>query len=70
MSSEITINESALPASWDAKLILDFLENPAFESFNHWMDAELETLENKWQYASSPKAWSGTSINRRRQFGR
>jgi hypothetical protein len=70
MSSETTINELAIPASWDAKLILEFLENPACDALSHWMDSELQTLERTWQHASSPNAWTGKTNDRRRQFGR
>ena len=62
MSSSTTINEITVPVAWDAKLILEFLENPAFHELSQWVDAELAELEMKWEHASSPKAWAGKSI--------
>ena len=56
MSPESTANAGLNPETWDAKLVLAFLENPAFDEFSNWIDAELTTLEAKWRHASSPNA--------------
>jgi hypothetical protein len=62
MTSATTIQEVTIPVTWDAKLMLEFIENPAAQELNQWIDAELAALETKWQHASSPKAWAGQSI--------
>jgi hypothetical protein len=67
MSSESTINENVFPETWDAKLILAFLDNPAFDEFSQWVDAELATLEANWRHASSPTAWLGSGRRASRQ---
>jgi hypothetical protein len=55
MSSELSQNE-ALPPSWDAELILDFLHSPGFEKFDAWMNEELAALEARWPHAGSPQS--------------
>jgi hypothetical protein len=62
MSSALTIKETTIPVAWDAKIMLEFIENPAFETLNQWIDTELAQLEAKWEHTSSPKAWNGQSI--------
>lgn len=64
MSTESTVNELEIPDAWDAKLVLDFLQNPAFDGFSQWIDARLAHLEGEWLHASSPNALRGSS-NRR-----
>lgn len=62
MTSATTISETTIPVAWDAKMMLEFVENPVYQELNQWIDAELAALEMKWEHASSPKAWAGQSI--------
>ena len=64
MSTESTANPALNPETWDANLVLAFLENPAFDEFSDWIDAKLTTLEAKWRPASSPNALRGNRMSR------